>query len=112
VKKELLSRICESDRAGGGQSDRSGHGDAAGADLWGRAGSIRPRSGPVLLILDDLGLRQLAPEETVDLYDIIRLRYERGSILLTSNRALEELPASSDKRPAKRNARRSKETAP
>jgi DNA replication protein DnaC len=50
-------------------------------------------TGPALLILDDLGLRQLAPEETVDLYDIIRLRYERGSILLTSNRALEELPA-------------------
>jgi len=29
----------------------------------------------------------------VDLYDVIRLRYERGSIVLTSNRAFDELPA-------------------
>lgn len=50
-------------------------------------------TSPALLILDDLGLRQLAPEETLDLYDVIRLRYERGSILVTSNRALEELPS-------------------
>lgn len=50
-------------------------------------------TGPALLILDDLGLRPLAPEEASDLYDIIRLRYERGSILITSNRALEELPS-------------------
>ena len=47
---------------------------------------------PALLILDDLGLRQLAPQETLDLYDVIRLRYERGSIIVTSNRALAELP--------------------
>lgn len=50
-------------------------------------------TGPALLILDDLGLRSLAPEEASDLYDLIRLRYERGSILITSNRALEELPS-------------------
>jgi DNA replication protein DnaC len=50
-------------------------------------------TGPALLILDDLGLRPLAPEEASDLYDIIRLRYERGSLLITSNRALEELPS-------------------
>jgi len=48
---------------------------------------------PDLLILDDLGLRELAQEETIDLYDIIRLRYERVSTIVTSNRALDELPA-------------------
>lgn len=50
-------------------------------------------TGPALLIIDDLGLRQLTPEETLDLYDVIRLRYERGSLLITSNRALGELPS-------------------
>jgi DNA replication protein DnaC len=47
---------------------------------------------PELLILDDLGLRPLAGEEPLDLYEIIRQRYERASTLLTSNRAVEELP--------------------
>lgn len=47
---------------------------------------------PDLLIIDDLGLRQLVQDEPIDLYEIIRLRYERGSVILTSNRALEELP--------------------
>ena len=49
-------------------------------------------TGPDLLILDDLGLRPLAHDETVDLYDLIRLRYERAATLVTSNRALDELP--------------------
>lgn len=47
---------------------------------------------PDLLIIDDLGLRMLEHDEPIDLYDIIRLRYERGSIIVTSNRALEEIP--------------------
>ena len=47
---------------------------------------------PDLLIVDDLGLRPLTNDEPIDLYDVIRLRYERGSIITTSNRALEELP--------------------
>jgi DNA replication protein DnaC len=47
---------------------------------------------PELLIIDDLGLRPLVGEEPVDLYEIIRLRYERGSTLITTNRAVEELP--------------------
>lgn len=47
---------------------------------------------PDLLIIDDLGLRPLVQDEPIDLYEIIRLRYERGSVILTSNRALEELP--------------------
>ena len=44
-----------------------------------------------LLILDDLGLRPLQHTDPLDLYDLIRGRYERGSIVLTSNRAVEEL---------------------
>jgi len=50
-------------------------------------------TGPDLLIIDDLGLRELSPEEAQDLYEVIRHRYERGSLLVTSNRALEEWPS-------------------
>jgi DNA replication protein DnaC len=39
-----------------------------------------------LLILDDFGLRPTSPQGGDDLYEIIQRRYERGSILLTSNR--------------------------
>lgn len=45
---------------------------------------------PDLLIVDDLGLRPLEGDEPIDLYEIIRERYERGSMIVTSNRALEE----------------------
>jgi DNA replication protein DnaC len=44
-----------------------------------------------LLILDDLGLRPLIGDEPLDLYEIIRQRYEHGSTLITSNRAIDEL---------------------
>jgi len=47
---------------------------------------------PDLLILDDFGLKPLQPPAPEDLYDIINERYERGSILLTSNRAPAEWP--------------------
>ena len=47
---------------------------------------------PDLLVLDDFGLKPLRPPAPEDLYDIINERYERGSILVTSNRALEEWP--------------------
>jgi DNA replication protein DnaC len=45
---------------------------------------------PDLLILDDFGLKPLQKPGPEDLYDIINERYERGSILLTSNRAPNE----------------------
>lgn len=45
---------------------------------------------PDLLIVDDLGLRPLEGEEPIDLYEVIRQRYERGAMIITSNRALEE----------------------
>lgn len=47
---------------------------------------------PDLLILDDFGLKPLAPPAPEDLYDIINERYEQGSIMLTSNRAPQEWP--------------------
>lgn len=45
---------------------------------------------PDVLVLDDFGLRALQPPGPEDLYDIIDARYERSSILLTSNRAPSE----------------------
>jgi DNA replication protein DnaC len=43
-----------------------------------------------LLVLDDFGLQPLSPQAVQDLYDLIAERYERGSLILTSNRAFEE----------------------
>lgn len=47
-------------------------------------------TSPDLLIIDDLGLCPLDRDEPIDLYEIIRARYERGSMIVTSNRAIEE----------------------
>ena len=63
----------------------------------GRAdGSLEKRLGnylrPDLLILDDFGLKSIPPPGPEDLYDVINERYEKGSILLTSNRAPAEWP--------------------
>lgn len=46
---------------------------------------------PDLLIVDDLGLRPLTRDEPIDLYEVIRRRYERGSTIITSNRDVSEL---------------------
>src|SRR5207245_4236945 len=45
-----------------------------------------------LLVLDDFGLKPLRAPGPEDLYDVINERYERGSILLTSNRDRAEWP--------------------
>lgn len=45
---------------------------------------------PELLIIDDLGLRPLSNEEPLDLYEVIRQRYERFSTIITSNRDVRE----------------------
>ncbi|WP_434424253.1 ATP-binding protein [Nannocystis pusilla] len=45
---------------------------------------------PDLLIIDDLGLRPLEHDEPLDLYEVIRQRYERGALIITSNRSVEE----------------------
>ena len=47
---------------------------------------------PDLLILDDFGLRALTATAAEDLYDVINERYERGSIIVTSNRSPAEWP--------------------
>ena len=43
-----------------------------------------------LLVLDDFGLQALSPQAVQDLYEIITERYERGSLIITSNRAFNE----------------------
>ena len=43
-----------------------------------------------LLIIDDFGMRKLAPTAAEDLLEIIMRRYERHSTLLTSNRPVED----------------------
>jgi len=43
-----------------------------------------------LLIIDELWLRPLAQGEPQDLHEIIRQRYEHGSTIITSNRAVAE----------------------
>jgi DNA replication protein DnaC len=47
---------------------------------------------PDLLILDDFGLKPLQAPGPSDLYDVISERYEKGSLLLTSNRPPVEWP--------------------
>jgi DNA replication protein DnaC len=61
------------------------------AQLWaGRADGSYDRKlqnflRPNLLILDDFGLKPMVPPADEDLYELITERYERGSILITSN---------------------------
>jgi DNA replication protein DnaC len=55
--------------------------------LWARVLNVD------LLVLDDFGLHPLGPQAVQDLYDLISERYERHSLIITSNRALEEWPA-------------------
>ena len=43
-----------------------------------------------LIVLDDFGLQALPAQAVQDLYEIITERYERGSLIMTSNRAFEE----------------------
>jgi DNA replication protein DnaC len=43
-----------------------------------------------LLLLDDFGLQTITPQAAQDLYEIITERYEKGSLIITSNRAFEE----------------------
>jgi DNA replication protein DnaC len=47
---------------------------------------------PELLIVDDFGLKPLTATQCEDWFDILAERYERGSLIVTSNRALSEWP--------------------
>ena len=60
-----------------------------------RASGAHPRLlaktlGVDLLILDDFGLHPFSPQAAQDFYEIISERYERASLIITSNRAFEE----------------------
>ena len=43
-----------------------------------------------LLILDDFGLQSMQPVQQEDLYEVICERYEKKSMIITSNRDLSE----------------------
>jgi DNA replication protein DnaC len=45
---------------------------------------------PDLLILDELGYRSMAERTVEDFFEIISKRYEKGSLILTTNRELKE----------------------
>lgn len=45
---------------------------------------------PDLLILDELGYRSMAESTVEDFFEIVSRRYEKGSIIITSNRSLAE----------------------
>jgi len=49
-------------------------------------------TAPDVLIVDDLGLKGLNADESGDLYEVVRRRYEAGATIITSNRAIEEWP--------------------
>jgi hypothetical protein len=74
-------------------STRNGADDVAAQASGGHARLLGKILKTDLLILDDFGLYPLTPQGAQDMYEIISERYERASIILTSNRALEEWPA-------------------
>ena len=47
---------------------------------------------PDLLILDELGYRSLDKTTGEDFYEIVSRRYEKGSIIITTNRSIPEWP--------------------
>lgn len=62
----------------GGRADNS----------WDRR--IRSYTSADLLIIDDFGLKPLAPVQSDDLYEVINDRYMKKSIIFTSNRSIED----------------------
>ena len=45
---------------------------------------------PDLLILDDLGVHRLTAQQSADLYELIISRHRVSSLVITSNRSVEE----------------------
>ena len=64
----------------------SGHGDGT------HERRLRDVCRCPLLILDDFGLETLSAEQQTDLYEIICRRYEKQSLIITSNRDFDEWP--------------------
>jgi len=52
--------------------------------------TFRSFLSPDMLILDDLGLRRLGAQESTDLYELVIGRHRRSSLVITSNRAVDE----------------------
>ena len=52
--------------------------------------TFRSFISPDLLILDDFGLQKLTPQQSTDLYELIISRHRQSSLVVTSNRAVEE----------------------
>ena len=52
--------------------------------------TFRSFISPNLLILDDFGLQKLTPQQSTDLYELIIARHRQSSLVVTSNRAVEE----------------------
>src|SRR4051812_5660264 len=63
-----------------------GRADGSYERRW--AGYVRPD----VLILDDFGLKPMRPPASEDLYEVIDGRYQKGSTVLTTNRAFVEWP--------------------
>jgi DNA replication protein DnaC len=52
---------------------------------------LRRYLSPMLLILDDFGLREYSVSQSEDLYELVSRRYRRGSFIFTTNRAPQDL---------------------
>jgi len=52
--------------------------------------TFRSFLAPDLLIIDDLGLHRLTGQQSTDLYELIIGRHRRSSLIITSNRAVDE----------------------
>jgi DNA replication protein DnaC len=68
--------------------------DLAGGRADGsHAQRLRRYLNPTLLILDDFAMREYTLPQTEDLYDLISRRYRHGALILTTNRAPNDLYA-------------------
>jgi DNA replication protein DnaC len=56
----------------------------------GGAAVLRTLSQPKLLVIDEVGYTRLTVEQSSALFDLVASRYERGSIILTSNLSFAE----------------------
>lgn len=52
--------------------------------------ALRAYSQPKLLVIDEVGYTRLTVEQAAALFDLVAARYERGSIILTSNLSFAE----------------------
>ena len=64
--------------------------DTAHADAKALQGKLSHHLSPDLLILDDLGLYRLTAQQSADLYELIIGRHRASSVVVISNRAVEE----------------------